>query len=171
MQRRWRVLSPNRCKRTKGAPPQAPTMHRAELLPGGDRMELSLEELEEKRQEGIVKMQQCWQGRSWERMTGEPAGEAVTRGMQRRWIHENTNRSECWLSTEIWQHLLSKRLEKYAYVFIFIIICGNNLTGVKEKWIFTVTIVFIMTNVLMGILGSHTFFSSLTVPVTCLRWF
>lgn len=50
------------------------------LLPGADRMEFSLEKLEDKRQEVSVKLQQRWQSRSREWVTGDSTGQAVTEG-------------------------------------------------------------------------------------------
>lgn len=48
------------------------------LLPGADRMEFSLEKLEDKCQEVTVKLQQRWQGRSREWVTSDSTGQAVT---------------------------------------------------------------------------------------------
>lgn len=52
------------------------------LLPGVDRVELPLEELENKRQEVTVELYQRWQGRSRELVAGDPIGQAVTKATQ-----------------------------------------------------------------------------------------
>lgn len=50
------------------------------LLPGADRMEFSLEKLEDKCQEVPVKLQQHWQGRSRKWVTSDSTGQAVAEG-------------------------------------------------------------------------------------------
>lgn len=51
------------------------------LLPGGERVEFPLEELEDKCQEVGMKLYQCWQSRSRERVTRDLSGHAITEGI------------------------------------------------------------------------------------------
>ena len=51
------------------------------LLPGGERVEFPLEELEDKCQEVGMKLYQRWQSRSRERVTRDLTGHAITEGI------------------------------------------------------------------------------------------